>query len=192
MAPSLRTLGVALSLMTLVLTGCGTSGTGATETSITKLLQDQDYQMEVFNSWNEVASTDLDTTLPSSHLHVFQSLQPIKGIYSKLSIIKEDLLTPTTSLEYADQNILNTPKITQNYTKMQSIETTIAGERTLVHIYEGQSTALSPQLLFIQTFIVHNGTSGYTLTFSISPTVQDTTPYLNLFQTLRFKTAAGA
>lgn len=187
---SSRTLCIGLLTASLLLTGCGEAPT-ATETSMTKVVQSNDLQMDIFSTWSEVAATDLDTDLPPAHVLVYQSLQPIKGIYSKLSVIKEDLLTPVTSLEFADRNILNTPKITQNYTKLQSIETTVAGERTLVHIYEGQSTALSPQLLFIQTFIVHNGTEGYTLTFSISPTVTDTTPYLKILQAMRFVTPAS-
>lgn len=190
MAPSFRSLCIALTFVALVATSCGSADTPASEASLTKVIQDQAFQMEVFSSWNEVASTDLDTNLPPSNVKVFQSLQPIKGVYSKLSIIKEELLTPTTSLEYADRNILNTPKITQNFTKLQSIERTVAGERTLVHIYEGQSTALSPQLLFIQTFVVHNSTQGYTITFSISPTVTDTSPYVRLLDSLRFPTGA--
>jgi len=66
------------------------------------------------------------------------------------------------------------------------MEATIAGERTVIHIYEGQSTALSPQMLFIQTFLVKNGTTGFTITFSVSPSVTDTTPYLNLLQSFQF------
>lgn len=179
-----------LSLFFVV--GCtGSSAPVATETSSTKLLSDEDYTMQVFSSWNDVASTDLDTTIAASKVRVMQSLQPIKGIYSKVSIIKEDLLTPTTSLAFADQNILNTPKITQNYTRLQTMEMTIAGERTVLHIYEGQSTALSPQLLFLQTFVVKGGTKGLTITFSISPSVKDTGPYIELLKTLSWpKTGA--
>ncbi|PIV90586.1 hypothetical protein COW46_02070 [Candidatus Gracilibacteria bacterium CG17_big_fil_post_rev_8_21_14_2_50_48_13] len=173
-------------VLTLALTSCVGSTPVATETSSTKMLTDTAYTMQVFSSWNNVAATDLDTTIAPSHVQVFQSLQPIKGIYSKLSVIKEDLLTPTTSVAFADQNILNTPKITQNYTRMQTMEATIAGERTVIHIYEGQSTALSPQMLFIQTFLVKNGTTGFTITFSVSPSVTDTTPYLNLLQSFQF------
>lgn len=181
-----------LLLSLLLFTSC-TAGTSTPEaSSVTRTVQGQNFTMSVFSSWKEIAATDLDAELPSSHVRVFQSLQPIKGVYSKLSIITEDLLLPTTSLDYADQNILNTPKITQNYTRLQTIETTIAGQRTLVHVYEGQSTALSPQLLFIQTFVVEGDTQGHTLTFSISPTITDTTPYLDLLQSFRFPTATSA
>lgn len=174
------------------LTSCSTASETSPEASLTRIINTKDYQMQVFTSWEEIANSSLDTVVSPALVQVFQSMQPIKGIYSKLSIIKEELLTPISSLEYADRNILNTPKITQNYTKLQSIETTIAGERTLVHIYQGQSTALSPLLLFIQTFLIHEGSQGYTVTFSISPSVKDTAPYLDLLETLRFTVPESA
>ncbi len=174
---------LALLLSLALITGCASTQVE----SNAQIVDTPEYKMEIFPAWLEVPAKDIETTIPEADFRVYRSPEPIGGIYSKYTVIQEELLAQTDSLAFAKRNIQNTPTSTRNYTKLREAEITIAGERTLLHIFEAQNTGASSTITFIQAYVVKSGTKGFTLSFSVSPTVQNYDPYITMLQKFSLK-----
>lgn len=166
-----------------ILSSCGAAPAEITVNSI----ETPAYTFEIFPAWVEVPTRDIETPIPEENFRIYRSPEPIGGVYSKYTIIQEELLSPTDSLSFAKRNISNTPVATRNYVKLREAEITIDGENTLLHIFEAQNTGISSTITFIQAYVVKDGTKGFTLSFSVSPTVQNYDPYTTMLQKFNLK-----
>jgi len=147
-----------------------TSCTGGSTTQLSfKNIEDGRFTMSIFSSWEEVDQADVSTVLRSTEFRMFQNPLRRDGVHSKLTIIAEELANPTTSMSFAESQISKTPLAVLDYIKEQQFETTIGGTPTMVHIYRAKHSSLSPEQLFIQSFVVWEGTESYTITFSTAP-----------------------
>lgn len=175
-------------LITLVLSATLlASCTSAPVETTANIVDTPEYTFEVFPAWIEVPAKDIETSIPEENFRIYRSPEPLNGIYSKYTIIQEELLSQTDSLAFAKKNIENTPTSTRNYTKLREAEITIDGEKSLLHIFEAQNTGASSTITFIQAYLVKNGTKGFTLSFSVSPSVQNFDPYIAMLQRFNLK-----
>lgn len=173
-----------LLLLSFLLISCGaTDDTGSTQT-----IENTVYSMAVPSSWTEVPSNSVDTSIPEKSFRIFQAGYTLGGIYPKISIVEENLLMATTSLQYAKDNISKAPHVAQGYTKLDEQDTTISGQATKIHVYEARPYTQIPQTLFIQTYLIKDKYRGYTISISTSPSETNYSKYISLLTSFVFKT----
>lgn len=176
---------IPLFLSLLLLTSCGNSSPSTTET-FTQLTTPS-YSIQLFPGWTESKDQPKDISVASGSFETYISPSPKDGIYSSLTILREELLSPMTSKTYARENIDAAPKQVRDYVKIKESPITIAGIDTYLHIFEGRSSAQAVTKRFIQAYITDGGTKAFTLSFAISPNTQDTTSYENILATFQLK-----
>ncbi len=165
-----------------LLTGC--FGGTPTESTSTTTIDDISFSTPVFSSWEKIADSDLPVTIIDRSYYVYQSPLARDGIYSKYIIVYESLPKPTTSIDYAKNNILNAPKAATDYVKINETELEIGKQKTLIHIYTARNSTLAPELLFIQTHVVFNNTEAYTLTFTVAPSSKNNKSLIDTYISL--------
>ena len=167
---------------TLLFTSCG-----STETSTKKVVEDGSYTMTIPQSWYIIDDTSLKTALPEGSYRAARATLAIQGIYPKLTITKETLLIPTTSLSYAEANIAKAPLVSTQYTKLEARDLELNKQKTRFHIFTAKATPESPLLLYLQTHIIKDEHYAYTISFSTTPTEKNYDKYLTYIKTFEWK-----
>lgn len=170
--------------MICVLTSCGTPDATSSTTSYTG----QNYNISIPTSWVEMPSNEVETRLPANNFKVFRAGYTIDGVYPKLTIFQENLLTATNSATYASDNITKAPLVTQEYTKLDVRDATISGQATKIHIFQARPSVDSPILTFVQGYVIQDRYTGYTINITTSTSEKNYDKYAGLltsFQLLK-------
>lgn len=173
-------------LFLVICTSCGTPDA----TSSTKTYTGQLYNINIPTSWIEMPSNEVETRLPANNFKVFRAGYTISGVYPKLTVFQEKLLTASDSLTYAQNNITKAPLVTQEYTKLDVRDATISGQSTKVHIFQARPSSDSPILTFIQAYIIQDRYTGYTINVTTATSEKNYDKYVGLltsFQLLKSK-----
>lgn len=165
-----------------LLVSCGTTDA----TSSTKAYTGPLYTINVPTSWIEISSNEVETRLPVSNFKVFRAGYTIDGVYPKLTIYQEKLLTATTSILYATDNITKAPLVTSEYTKLDVRDSTINGQSTKIHIFQARPSIDSPILTFIQAYIIQDKYTGYTINITTSTSEKNYDKYVGLLTSFAF------
>lgn len=155
-------------------------------TNNTKPFSTSVYSLSVPSTWQEVDTNTIVTKLQDKTFKVFQAGYTLGGVYPKLMIIEEKLLTASDSLSYAKDNIAKAPLVAQKYTKLDERDTSIAGSSTKIHIFQARPDVGVPEMTFIQTYIIRDKYTGYTITVSTSPSEKNYDKYTGLLSSFTF------
>lgn len=163
------------------------SSCGGDQDTTKKVLETSEYSMNIPASWYIIDDTTLKTSLPEGSYRAARATLALQGTYSKITLTKETLLLPTSSLKYAEANIVKAPTVTTQYTLLRNDDIEIGKEKTKLHIFEAKLSNDAPVLLYIQAYVVHNEHNAYTISFSTVPTEKNYDKYISYMKTFQWK-----
>ncbi len=169
---------LAIMVLSLLFTSCGGSAPQAVESS---MLTTSTYSISIFPGWVQ----DKEHSTPSYEIYVSPS--PKDGIFSSLTILREELLVPQTSKDYAMQNIAAAERDVRDYVAISSTASLIDGIPSLIHIFDGRSSSEAVRKRFLQAYVTDGQTKAFTISFAISPNTTDTTIYSGLLESFKLK-----
>lgn len=146
-------------------------------------------QINVPKAWREVLEADYNL-LGNDVIMAYSSLLYTNGFANNISITKENLTQPFSSIQYADANIVNSAKYTDDYLKIDEKEVILKNDddtdlKTKIHIFEARFDMGEKTRKYLQLYATQ-GTTGYTLTIAISIEESDLTKFENLLTSFRF------
>ena len=169
----------ALVVCALFLTSCFGGPTNSDTSTVT--IEDSAFTIQTFASWDNLTESLPDSPVAAQSYYVYQSPLARDAIFSKFIIVKEILSTPMNTIDYARRSIASTPTVTVDYKKDRETDIEIDAQKTLLHVYTARHSSLSPELLFLQTFIVIGGVDAYTLSYSVAPSTISNTSAINTY-----------
>ena len=111
-------------------------------------------------NWNNIE--DLSDA-PEGTLAVFRSPESVEGLFSNLSIVKDDFVGDISALEFAEINAETLPSVLQNFQSVDRENVDIAGQDTIIFTFLGRESPESRDREYSQTYLVQNG-QGFVLT----------------------------
>ena len=157
---------LAILMVTAVLNGCGSSGT----TSSTAL---KTYDGGVFNigidpTWKIITQSEFYPEVPKETLIAFTTPEAYDGFFINVNIVKEDLTSEVSSIDYARANINLAAQNLTDYEKVQEAQMDMGGTPAMVHIFQARLNPTENLIRFVQLYAV-KGKTAYIVSGGMLP-----------------------
>ena len=161
-----KTLAVlAIVMFTAVLSGCGSEGT--TETGL-KVYEGGLFTININPDWKIITQSDFYPEVPKETLVAFTTPEAYDGFFINVNIIKEDLISEVSSIDYARANINLAAQNLTDYEKVQEAQVDIGGIPGMVHIFQARLNPTEKLIRFIQLYAV-KGKDAYIVSGGMLP-----------------------
>lgn len=174
---SKKILAASIIIPALLFSGCFSVGDGTTveqgQTSdLLKTYNNNQFSFTFPGDWDVIEAKDFTTDIPRESQVVVRNNLKNDNFTANLNVVKNDLQTNTSSLDYA-QSILNRQKsglLDYRETKREIIKITAGGQDTETYYTEFQArlNQTDPVTNFIQTYAVKDK-SGFIIMGSYAP-----------------------
>jgi hypothetical protein len=167
----------------LLLTACG----GSEATVCERGYWDGTVGTCVPEGWQVLDRAALDEKgMPPEVVVAFQSETPVSGQLVTVTVTREALTQPLSSVDYSEASIASVAGL-PNYEEEDRQSTTVDGEDVDIHIFTAQPSPDQPESRFYQLSAV-SGSVGYTFTAATPVTVPDEVEQqvLSLLQNVTF------
>lgn len=156
---------LAIVMFTAVLSGCGSEST--TETSL-KVYEGGLFTININPDWKIITQSDFYPEVPKETLVAFTTPEAYDGFFINVNIIKEDLTSEVSSIDYARANINLAAQNLTGYEKVQEAQVDIGGIPGMVHIFQARLNPTEKLIRFIQLYVV-KGKDAYIVSGGMLP-----------------------
>ncbi|MBN2306593.1 hypothetical protein JXD20_01275 [Candidatus Peregrinibacteria bacterium] len=156
---------LAIVIFTAVLYGCKSES--APETG----LQSYDgglYTINISPDWKIITQSEFYPEVPKETLVAFTTPEAYDGFFINVNIIKEDLTSEVSSIDYARANINLAAQNLTDYEKVQEAQVDLNGLPGMVHIYTARLNPAEKLIRFIQLYAT-KGKDAYIVTGGMLP-----------------------
>lgn len=161
-----KTLAVlAIVMFTAVLNGCGSESTP--ETSL-QVYEGGLFTININPDWKIITQSDFYPEVPKETLVAFTTPEAYDGFFINVNIIKEDLTSEVSSIDYARANINLAAQNLTDYEKVQEAQVDIGGIPAMVHIFQARLNPTEKLIRFIQLYVA-KGKDAYIVSGGMLP-----------------------
>lgn len=161
-----KTLAVlAIVMFTAVLNGCGSDGSA--ETNL-QLYEGGVFTIGINPDWKIITQSDFYPEVPKETIVAFTTPEAYDGFFINVNVIKEDLASEVSSIDYARANINLAAQNLTDYEKVQEAPIDLGGIPGMVHIYVARLNPTEKLIRFIQLYVA-KGKDAYIVTGGMLP-----------------------
>ncbi|MFH0820506.1 MAG: hypothetical protein V1908_01905 [Candidatus Peregrinibacteria bacterium] len=160
-----------LMMLALFLTSCG--GSGEPTTGGLQSYDGGEFTISTDPSWKIITQSEFYPEIPKETVVAFTTPEAYSGFFINVNVIREDLGQEVKSLDYARANINLSAQNLTDYQKIQEAKAEVAGQPTLIHIFQARLNPAEKLIRFVQLYAT-KGNYGYIVTGGMLPdTPQD-------------------
>lgn len=156
---------LAIVMFAAVLNGCGSET--APEASLS-IYDGGTYTINIDPTWKIITKSEFYPEVPKETLIAFTTPEAYDGFFINVNIIKEDLESDVSSIDYARANITLAAQNLTDYEKVQEAQIDLGGLPAMVHIYTARLNPTEKLIRFIQLYAV-KGKDAYIVTGGMLP-----------------------
>lgn len=157
-------------IVMMIATALSSCGSGdSTSTTGLKTYDGSIFTIGIDPTWKIITPTDFYPEVPKETLVAFTSPEAYDGFFININVIKEDLKSEVTSVDYARANITLAGQNLTDYKKTQEAQVDLNGTPAMVHIFEARLNPTEKLTRFIQLYVA-KGKTGYIISGGMLPT----------------------
>lgn len=163
----IKTILAALVILVLAVFLNGCSSSSSSTTSL-KTYDGGIFTIGIDPSWKIITKTDFYPEVPKETLVAFTTPEAYDGFFINVNIVKEDLTSEVSSIDYARANINLAAQNLTDYQKVQEAKVDLGGTPAMVHIFEARLNPTENLIRFIQLYVT-KGKTGYIVSGGMLP-----------------------
>lgn len=156
---------LAILMMTAVLNGCGSKD--STSSSL-KTYDGGVFTIGIDPAWKIITPSEFYPEVPKETLVAFTTPEAYDGFFINVNIVKEDLPSEVSSIDYARANINLAAQNLTDYEKVQEANVDLNGTPAMVHIFQARLNPTENLIRFIQLYAT-KGKEGYIVSGGMLP-----------------------
>lgn len=149
------------------LTSCGGSSSTPAASTL-KAYDGGDFTLNIDPSWKIINSSDFYSEIPKETVVAFTTPEAYNGFFINVNVVKEDLKTPATSVDYGRANINLSGQTLTDYQKVQEAIITVGGQPALLHLFQARLSPTEKLMRFVQLYAT-KGHFGYIVSGGMLP-----------------------
>lgn len=152
-------------MFTAVLSSCG----GSTDPgSGLQTYEGGLYTINIDPTWKIITKSEFYPEVPKETLVAFTTPEAYDGFFINVNVIKEDMASEVSSIDYARANINLASQNLTDYEKVQEAQVDLGGVPGMVHIYTARLNPTEKLIRFIQLYAT-KGKEAYIVTGGMLP-----------------------
>ena len=156
---------VGILVFTALLTGCGSNGD--TTTGL-QTYEGGIFTIDINPDWKIITKSEFYPEVPKETLVAFTTPEAYDGFFINVNVIKEDITSEVSSIDYARANINLAAQNLTDYEKVQEAQVDLGGVPGMVHIYTARLNPTEKLIRFIQLYAT-KGKEAYIVTGGMLP-----------------------
>jgi hypothetical protein len=156
---------LAILMLATVLNGCGSSGTPATSL---KTYDGGVFTIGIDSTWKIITQSEFYPEVPKETLVAFTTPEAYDGFFINVNVVKEQLASEVTSIDYARANINLAAQNLTDYEKVQEATVDLGGTPGMVHIFQARLNPTENLIRFVQLYAV-KGKDAYIVSGGMLP-----------------------
>ena len=159
-----------ITVFTTLLSACGSEE--ATVESL-RIYEGGLFTINIDPEWKVITQSDFYPEIPKETVVAFTTVEAYDGFFINVNVVKEDLKTEISPIDYARANINLAEQNLTDYEKVQEAEVDLNGTPGMVHIFQARLNPTEKLIRFIQLYST-KGKAGYIVSGGMLPsTPQD-------------------
>jgi hypothetical protein len=126
------------------------------------------FSINIDPEWKIITESDFYPEVPQETVVAFTTPEAYDGFFINVNVVREDLGSDVSSVDYARANINLAAQNLTDYEKVQEAEIDLNGMPAMVHIFQARLNPTEKLIRFIQLYAVKNKT-GYIVTGGMLP-----------------------
>lgn len=157
----------ALTIVVLVavLNGCGSET--APEASL-KVYEGDVFTISINPDWKIITQSEFYPEVPKETVVAFTTPESYDGFFINVNVVKENLISEVSSIDYARANINLAEQNLTDYEKIQEAQVDIGGNPGMVHIFQARLNPTEKLIRFIQLYVT-KGKDAYIVSGGMLP-----------------------
>lgn len=156
---------VAILLIVSVLNGCGSSATPAADL---KTYDGGVFAIGIDPTWKIITQSEFYPEVPKETLVAFTTPEAYDGFFINVNVVKEQLTSEVSSIDYARANINLASQNLTDYEKVQEATVDLGGTPAMVHIFQARLNPTENLIRFVQLYAV-KGKDAYIVSGGMLP-----------------------
>ena len=148
-----------------ILNACGSET--VSETSL-KTYDGGLYSISINPDWKIITQSEFYPEVPKETLVAFTTPEAYDGFFINVNVIKEDLESEVSAIDYARANINLAAQNLTDYEKVQEAQVDLDGTPSMIHIYTARLNPTENLIRFIQLYTT-KGKDAYIVTGGMLP-----------------------
>jgi len=126
------------------------------------------FTISISPDWKIITQSEFYPEVPKETLVAFTTPEAYDGFFINVNVIKEDLASAVSSVDYARANINLASQNLTDYEKVQEAQVDLGGVAGMVHIYTARLNPAEKLIRFIQLYAT-KGKDAYIITGGMLP-----------------------
>lgn len=165
-----KTLAVlTILLFSSFLHGCGSESAPAENL---KVYEGGVFTININPEWKIITQSDFYAEIPKETIVAFTTPEAYDGFFINVNVVKEDLQSELSSIDYARANINLAEQNLTDYEKVQEAQVDLGGTPAMVHIYQARLNPTEKLIRFIQLYAT-KGKDAYIVTGGMLPSTPE-------------------
>lgn len=156
---------LAILMVAAVLSGCSSEGSSS---AALKTYEGGMFTIGIDPAWKIITQSEFYPEVPKETLVAFTTPEAYDGFFINVNVIKEDLTTEVSSIDYARANINLAAQNLTDYEKVQEAEMDLGGIPAMVHIFQARLNPTENLIRFVQLYAV-KGKDAYIVSGGMLP-----------------------
>ncbi len=162
-----------LTLTTLLFTACGSTNNNieSNNTEDTSVFETQEFKISRPTIWTTITQKEMTSEVPKGTIVVFRNNIKNETFTANVNVLKREIQTPISSLDFAKQVINRESQGLVNYKEQKKEQIKIKSgdteDTTLINYFEAKESTNKPTINYIQTYAVKDH-SGFIITGAFS------------------------
>ena len=127
-----------------------------------------EFVINIDPTWKIINQSDFYAEIPKETLVAFTTPEAYDGFFINVSIVKEDLKQPVSSIDYGRANINLAGQNLTDYQKVQEAKIDVGGQPSLLHIFQARLNPTEKLIKFVQLYAT-SGNFGYIISGGMLP-----------------------
>ena len=156
---------IILLVFSSFLYGCGSDASPAENL---KVYEGGVFTININPEWKIITQSDFYAEVPKETVVAFTTPEAYDGFFINVNVVKEDLQSELTSIDYARANINLAEQNLTDYEKVQEAQIDLGGTPAMVHIFQARLNPTEKLIRFIQLYVT-KGKDAYIVSGGMLP-----------------------
>jgi len=126
------------------------------------------FTININPNWKIITESDFYPEVPQETIVAFTTPEAYDGFFINVNVVKENMNSNVSSIDYARANINLAAQNLTDYEKVQEAQVDLNGTPGMVHIFQARLNPTEKLIRFIQLYTTKNKT-GYIVTGGMLP-----------------------